>query len=67
MPVNDEQKEKAKRAIEEFSEAFSNPIVTTIEEAKHLTVVETYITITMFEIQHKDTVQLDRNLRRSES
>ena len=42
MPVNDEQKEKAKSAIEAFSEAFSNPIVTTIEEAKHLTVAEAY-------------------------
>ena len=42
MPVNDEQKEKANRAIEAFSEAFSNPIVTTIEEAKHLTVAEAY-------------------------
>ena len=42
MPVDDEQKEKAKRAIEAFSEAFSNPIVTTIEEAKHLTLAETY-------------------------
>jgi len=42
MPVDDEQKEKAKRAIEAFSNAFSNPIVTTIEEAKHLTVAEAY-------------------------
>jgi len=42
MPVSDEQKEKAKAAIEAFSEAFSNPIVTTIEEAKHLTVAEAY-------------------------
>ena len=42
MPVDDEQREKAELAIEAFSKAFSNPIVTTIEEAKHLTVAEAY-------------------------
>ena len=42
MPVNDEQREKTKAAIETFSEAFSNPIVTTIEDAQHLTVAEAY-------------------------
>ena len=42
MPVNDEQRKKAKAAIETFSEAFSNPIVTTIEDAQHLTVAEAY-------------------------
>ena len=42
MPTNKEQKETAMTAIESFAPMFDKPIVTTIEEAKHLTVAEAY-------------------------
>ena len=42
MPTNEQQKESALSAIEAFAAMFDKPIVTTIEEAKHLTIAEAY-------------------------
>ena len=42
MPTNKEQKETAMTSIESFAPMFGKPIVTTIEEAKNLTVAEAY-------------------------
>ena len=42
MPTSHEQKETALASIESFSLVFDKPIVTTIEEAKHLTIAEAY-------------------------
>ena len=42
MPVNDEQESIAKEAIQSFSDAYSDPIVTTIEPALNLVVAEVY-------------------------
>ncbi len=42
MPTNEQQKESALAAIETFASMFDKPIVTTIEEAKHLTIAEAY-------------------------
>ena len=42
MPTSKEQEETALTAIESFAPMFDKPIVTTIEEAKHLTVAEAY-------------------------
>ena len=42
MPTTEEQRNKAIAAIEAFDEIFDQPIVTTIEEAKHLTIAEAY-------------------------
>ena len=42
MPTNGQQKESALAAIETFASMFDKPIVTTIEEAKHLTIAEAY-------------------------
>ena len=42
MPTNEQQKESALAAIETFASTFDKPIVTTIEEAKNLTIAEAY-------------------------
>ena len=42
MPTNEQQKESALAAIEAFASMFDKPIVTTIEEAKNLTIAEAY-------------------------
>ena len=42
MPVNDEQEKMAREAIQSFSDAFADPIVTTIEPALNLVVAEVY-------------------------
>ena len=42
MPVNDEQERMAKEAIQSFSDAYAEPIVTTIEPALNLVVAEVY-------------------------
>ena len=42
MPISKEQEETAMTSIESFAPMFDKPIVTTIEEAKHLTVAEAY-------------------------
>ena len=42
MPTNEHQKETALAVIESFASMFDKPIVTTIEEAKHLTIAEAY-------------------------
>ena len=42
MPTNEQQKESALSAIETFASMFDKPIVTTIEEAKNLTIAEAY-------------------------
>ena len=42
MPTNEQQKESALAAIETFASVFDKPIVTTIEEAKNLTIAEAY-------------------------
>ena len=42
MPTNEQQKETALAALETFATMFDKPIVTTIEEAKHLTIAEAY-------------------------
>ena len=42
MPTTQHQNEQARIAIEQFSSLFTKPIVTTIEEAIHLTIAEEY-------------------------
>ena len=42
MPTSHEQKETALASIEAFVSVFDKPIVTSIEEAKHLTIAEAY-------------------------
>lgn len=42
MPTSHEQQETALASIESFGSVFDKPIVTTIEEAKHLTIAEAY-------------------------
>ena len=42
MPTSEQQTQTALTAIETFSALFDKPIVTTIEEAKHLTIAEAY-------------------------
>ena len=42
MPTNETQTEMAHAAIDSFGSVFDKPIVTTIEEAKHLTIAEPY-------------------------
>ena len=42
MPTNEQQEETALEVIKSFSSMYDKPIVTTIEEAKHLTIAEVY-------------------------
>lgn len=42
MPTTEQQKETSHAMIEAFSSAFNRPIVTTVEEPKHLTLAEPY-------------------------
>ena len=42
MPTSDSQKQQALDGIESFASHFDKPIVTTIEEAKHLKIAEVY-------------------------
>ena len=42
MPVNEEQQRIAKESIQSFQDAFTDPIVTTIEPALNLIVAEVY-------------------------
>ena len=42
MPTNKEQEKAALSTIEAFGSVFDKPIVTTIEEAKNLTIAEAY-------------------------
>ena len=42
MPSNEEQKEVTKKVMDEMSDYFEKPIVTTIEQATNLTIAEEY-------------------------